>query len=409
MPGQRQGLSDFLNRRKCSNALPSTIGQLIIRQRWFFRPCVTGRFTTRTRRTAHLRKARIMLHALVLSAVYSFSAVPDEFIVLSEFQVWADPAGPEVFKELNRRYLKTGRSHVFGLYPRHDYFVWQLPKTRGWVDEAIILGAFNVFCIGDDIRTADGFLFDERGPNPRFKDVLFGTIAYAHEKGLMVAVEPQGLPSIKDDEHLQRWFRSWLGPDVPRDQRTDIVKLSLDWFGASQFNPQLAEEIETVFTACRSVNPDVLIYLDSVHGIWRTPTPFHRWFLQRFPRTIISHYLNTDQIDAFREVGASNMMVQINPSEIEEVGGQFFIFHDKTVAWLQDAVRRRVRYLSLAGVNYGYSRYNYDLFLDVIRPHLALKRNLQAVRETLVADRIAEPTTKEDVRAWLLEQANKGK
>lgn len=346
-----------------------------------------------------------MLHTMILSAVLSVSASSDKFIVLSEFQVWADPAGPEVFKELNRLYIETGRSHVFSLYPRHDFFVWELPKMRGWVDEAVSLGAFNVFCIGDDIRTADGFLFDDRGPNPRFKDVLFRTIEYAHEKGLMVAIEPQGLPAARDQEHLQPWFQSWLGPDVPKGQRADIVKLSLDWFDAYQFNPKLADEIEAVFTACQAVNPDVIIYLDSVHGVWRTPTPFHRWLLQRFPRTIISHYLNTDQIDAFREAGAGNMMVQINPSEIEGAAGQFFIYHDKTVAWLQDVVRRRVCYLSLAGVNYGYSRYNYDLFLDVIRPHLALKPNLQAVRETLRPDRMTEPTTKDDVRAWLLEQA----
>ena len=42
------------------------------------------------------------------------------FIVLSEFQVWADPSGPEVYRELNKLYLAKGRCHVFNLYPRYD-------------------------------------------------------------------------------------------------------------------------------------------------------------------------------------------------------------------------------------------------------------------------------------------------
>jgi len=61
----------------------------------------------------------------------------------------------------------------------------------------------------------------------------------------------------------------------------------------------------------RDVSPETLVYLDSISGVWRTPQPFHRWLLERFPGTIISHYLNTDQLSAFREMGARNMMVQI--------------------------------------------------------------------------------------------------
>jgi hypothetical protein len=72
-------------------------------------------------------------------------------------------------------------------------------------------------------------------------------------------------------------------------------------------------------------------------------------------------------------------MVQINPSEMEKTAGQFFIYHKETVASLQEIVKKKVRFVSLAGVNFGYSRYNYDLFLEVIRPHLALAPNLEVL------------------------------
>ncbi|HOW71181.1 MAG TPA: hypothetical protein PKY77_11315 [Phycisphaerae bacterium] len=347
------------------------------------------------------------LLSVLLNTAMVGSDPPDRFIVFSEFQVWADAASPQVFKELNKLYLEKGRSHVFNLYPHYEYFVWRFPRMKEWVDEAAALKAFNVFCLGDDTRTAEGRLFDGEGVNPRLKDFLFRTVSYAHERGLMVAVEPTGLPAVKDKEHLVPWLRSWLGPEVPRAARADVVKLSIEWFGAYRNNPQIAEEVEAFFDSCRQVNPDVMIYLDSIGGIWRKPQPFHCWFLRRFPGTIISHYLNTDQLDAFRAAGARNMMVQINPSEMEKPAGQFFIYHDKTVAFLQDVVRKRVRYVSLAGVNFGYSRYNYDLFLEVIRPHLALAPDVETLRRTLQPDQVAEPATKDDVRKWLIEQAKK--
>ena len=135
----------------------------------------------------------------------------DKFIVLSEFQVWADAASPEVFKELNKLYLTKGRSHVFNLYPHYDYYVWEFPRMKHWVDEAVSLRAFNVFCLGDDTRTGAGRLFDAEGVNPRLKDFLFRTVSYAHEQGMMVAVEPVGLPKLKDREHLVPWLQNWLG------------------------------------------------------------------------------------------------------------------------------------------------------------------------------------------------------
>jgi hypothetical protein len=112
-----------------------------------------------------------------------------------------------------------------------------------------------VFCLGDDTRTAQGRLFDAEGVNPKLKDVLFGTVTYAHEKGMMVAIEPTGLPPIKDAEHLVPWLRTWLGPEVPKTARADIVKLSLEWFGGYRNNPQIANEVEAFFDACRQVNP----------------------------------------------------------------------------------------------------------------------------------------------------------
>ena len=162
--------------------------------------------------------------------------------------------------------------------------------------------------------------------------------------------------------------------------------------------------MEAFFTACAKVNPEVLISIDSIGGRWRNPCPFHRWLLQRHPGTILSHYLGTAQVDAFRAMGARNMMVQINPCEIDKKAGQFFIYHDKTVDFLKDAVRKKVRYLSLAGVNFGYNRYNYDLFLEVVRPHLDLVTDLKSLRASLIPDEVAEPATAAEVKAGLLKE-----
>ncbi len=343
-----------------------------------------------------------MLISLVLSLTLCSGEPPDRFIVLSEFQVWADAAGPEVFRKLNKLYLERGRSHVFNLYPRYDDFIWEFPRMQYWIDEAVDLGAFNVFCIGDDTRTAKGHLFSPSGLNRKLKEFFFQTVTYAHERGLLVAVEPLGLPESKTEDRLKRWLWSWLGPGIPREARVDIIKLSLEWFGAYQDNAEIAEEVEAFFLAARKVDPRVLIYVDSIGGKWRRPQPFHRWLLGRFPGTIISHYLNTDQVEAFRAMGAKNLMVQINPCETAEKGGQFFIFHEKTVDFLQDVVKKRIRYLSLAGINFGYSRYNYDLFLEVIRPHLKLARSVEELRNTIVPDTILKPAMKSEVRAGLL-------
>ena len=118
------------------------------------------------------------MSCILLIPLLLFAPVTDDkFIVLSEFQVWADAAGPHVFEELNQLYLRRGRSHVFDLYPRYDYFVWDLDRMKGWVDEAKNLGAFNVFCIGDDTRTAQGHLFTTAGLNPQLADFFFGIVA----------------------------------------------------------------------------------------------------------------------------------------------------------------------------------------------------------------------------------------
>jgi len=332
------------------------------------------------------------------------SGGPERFILLSEFEVWADAAGPEVFRKLNELYLVHGRSHVFSLYPHYDYFVWEFPRMRHWVDEAVALGAFNVFCIGDDTRMAKGHIFGPDGINPELADVFFRTVSYAHGRGLMVAVEPVGLPKRRDVEHFKPWLKSWLGPQVAPEARANIIKLSIEWFDAYRYNPEIDREVAAFLTACREVNPRVLVYIDSIGGPWRRPQPFHRRLLDRFPGTIISHYLNTNQVDAFRAIGARNLMVQINPCETADRGGQFFIYHEKTVEFLEDVVAKHVRYVSLAGVNFGYSRYNYDLFLEVIRPHLKLARTVKDLRAGIVPDRIVNPATEEEVRSWLLEK-----
>jgi len=335
---------------------------------------------------------------------------PEKFVVLSEFQVWADAAGPEVYREFNKLYLTQGRCHSFMLYPRYDYYVWDVDRMKHWVDEAVALGAFNVFCLGDDTRTAQGRLFAPEGLNPKLADTYFQIVEYAHQKRLMVAVEPVGLPQPRDREHFVAWLKTWIGPEVPKARRADIIKLSIEWFGAFGNPPNIAYELEAFFEAARQVNPDVLVYVDSIGGQWRRPQPLHRWLLTQYPGTIISHYLNVDQVDAFRKMGARNMMVQINPCEAV-LGGpaHLFLYFHETVAFLQKAMKKRVRYVSLAGVNYAYSRRDFDLFLDVIRPHLKLAPDVESLRASLQADQVAEPVTKEEVKSQLIELRAKQK
>ncbi|MBN1851640.1 MAG: hypothetical protein JW829_02920 [Pirellulales bacterium] len=328
---------------------------------------------------------------------------PEPFIVLSEFQVWADASGPEVYRELNRLYLTKGRCHSFLLYPRYEYFLWNADRMKRWVDEAVALEAFNVFCLGDDTRTAQGRLIESSGLNPKLAETYFQIVEYAHDQGLMVAVEPVGLPKSRDEQHFTAWLRTWIGPDIPKQRRADIIKLSIEWFGAYKNRPEIAEELEAFFNACREVNPDVLVYIDSISRQWRRPQALHRWLLSQYPGTIVSHYLNVDQVDAFRAIGARNMMVQINPCEADFGPAHLFLYFHETVTFLQKAMDKRVRYLSLAGVNYAYSRRDFDLFLDVIRPHLSLAPDIASLRQSLVPDEINEPATKEDVKSQLME------
>ncbi len=336
------------------------------------------------------------------------SATPaDRFIVLSEFQVWADAASPKVFDELSQLYNEKGRSHIFDLYPRYELFVWDAKRMRRWVDEAKALGCFNLFCLGDDTRTAQGHLFDNDGVNPKLKEFLFSTVTYAHQQGFLVGVEPTHLPPHRTRESFAAWLKTWLGPQVPQASRPDIIKLSIEWFGGWSANPEMATEVEAFFQAVHEVSPSTLVYLDSIGGFWRHPQTFHRWLLKRHPGTILSHYLNTDQIPAFRAIGARNLMVQVNPSEKLKEAGQFFIYHDFTVKLLKDVVRQRVRFVSLAGVNFGYRRYNYELFLNVIRPHLKLARSLDEVRAALVLEAPRDAPSIDDVTASLLELARK--
>jgi len=278
-----------------------------------------------------MKRVAAVLFAVAALSFYQLPSRADSerFILLSEFQVWADASGPEVFRELSRLYNERGHSHVFNLYPRYDFFVWDARRMRMWVDEAKALGCFNLFCLGDDTRTAEGHLFNDRGVNPRLRDFLFQTIAYAHEQGFLAAIEPKGLPKLRTRDAFIPWLRTWLGEDVPPKSRADVIKLSLEWFDAYRLNPEIAVEVEAFFEAVKTVSPKTLIYVDSIGGIWRTPQPFHRWLLHRFPGTIISHYLNTDQVGSFRSMGAKNMMVQVNPSELAGPAGQFFIYHQK--------------------------------------------------------------------------------
>lgn len=333
------------------------------------------------------------------------TASTEPFVVLSEFQVWADPSGPEVFRELSRLYNAKGRSHIFDLYPRYELFVWDRALTRKWVDEAESLGCFNLFCLGDDVRTAKGHLFDDEGVNPQLREFLFDAVAYAHEKAFLVAIEPTHLPAVRTRESLRPWLETWLGSGVPAASRPDIVKVSLEWFGGWLPNPDIATEVEAFFEAVRDVSPGTMVYLDSIGGFWREPQVFHRWLIARFPGTILSHYLNTEQIPAFREIGARNLMVQINPSETFEAAGQFFIYHDITVRQLKDVVAQRLRFVSLAGVNYGYNRTNYEQFLEVLRPHLKLARTLEEVRSALDTTPPPAKPSAEEVAAALIERA----
>ncbi len=100
-------------------------------------------------------------------------------------------------------------------------------------------------------------------------------------------------------------------------------------------------------------------------------------------------------------------MVQVNPSETFEAAGQFFIYHDFTVRLLKEVVAQRLRFVSLAGVNFGYHRYNYELFLDIIRPHLKLARSVAELRAALQPEDIQDAPTAEDVARSLVELQRK--
>ena len=327
------------------------------------------------------------------------AAEPEKFIRLVEFQVWADWRGPEVARLLSNMYNQSGQSHVFQLQPRHELFVWDEPRMRNWVDEAVKLGCFNLFNLGDDVRVAQGYLFTADGLQPAFRDLYFNTVAYAHKRGLLAAVEPRALPRPATRETVEKWARTFLDPSLGRDRVTDVVKMSIEWFGAYQHNPEIARETEEFVEGVRAVNPGVLVYLDSIGGPWRQVRAYHHWIMGRYPEMIISHYLNSEQVDPFRAAGAANLMVQVNPQEFQPDSGQFFVFHDRTVKILKDVVAKKVTLLSIAGVNHGYSFYNYDLFLDVIRPHMNLVRNVAALRSALGKNRPAKPVTISDVRA----------
>jgi hexosaminidase len=398
---QRDEHLAFSGNKKRDIVFHFTLKQVTPNAKYAIRASVAGDGGTDSTGRVLLRRIPPALGALLRSVSTGTVKASEKFIVLSEFQVWADATGPEVFKQLNNLYLTRGRCHSFDLYPRYDYFEWDPQRMASWVDEAVALGAFNVFCIGDDTRTANGHLLQTSGLNPRLSDVFFRTVEYAHERGLMVAVEPHGLPAVRDEEHFAAWLATWVGKGIPKKKRPDIIKLSIEWFGACGYNPLLTDQVEAFIKACKKVNPEVMVYVDSIGGQWLRPQPFHRPLLHQFPGTIISHYLNTGQIDAFRKVGARNMMVQINPSEAGPAA-HLFLYHDKTVDALEDAVHKRVRYLSLAGVNYGYNRGNYDLFLEVIRPHLRLAPDVASLRRSSVPDQIGAPVSSEQVKAAMI-------
>jgi hypothetical protein len=348
---------------------------------------------------------RALLLPLVLTVAGSAAAAaPEKFIVFSEFQVFADAVGPETYRALNEYYIQYGRCRASCLYRRgkgYDYYIWDMERTKHWVDECVALGAFNVFGMGDDTQTGRGGLFTAEGVNPALADVLFGTIEYAHRRGLMVAIEPAALPKVRDQEHFEKWFAAWLGPNVPKARRADIIKLSIEWFGGGrkEVPKNLAEELDAFMKATKKVNPDVLVYFDSIGGRWYEPQVLHRWLLSAYPGTMVSLYRHTANVYGFREMGARNMMVQINPCEAGRgTGCHLFLYFDDTVNSLKEVVKKRVCYLSLAGVNYAYSRRDFDLFLDVIRPHLCLAADMNSLRKSIVPDEVRQPATKEDVR-----------
>ena len=334
---------------------------------------------------------------LFLSAFRLRAETTEKFIRLVEFQVWADWRGPEVARLLSDLYNKNGESHNFEIWDRPDLFVWDEDRMRGWVDEAVKLGCFNLFNIGDDTHTADGHLFDASGLNPKYREFYFNTVSYAHSRGLMVGVEPRAIPRPVTVENARRWARTFLDPSLGPERSTDVIKLSIEWLDAYDHNPNIAEETEAFITGVRDVNPDVFIYLDSIAGAWREVRKYHNWVMQKYPKMIISHYLYAEQVERFRAAGAKNIMVQVNPQEFRPEKGQFFVFHDRTVKILRDVVEREVPLLSIAGVNHGYNHYNYDLFLDIVRPHLNLLKNVSELQSLLEDNKPKESATKQEV------------
>ncbi|MCC6344658.1 MAG: hypothetical protein IT166_20830 [Bryobacterales bacterium] len=333
----------------------------------------------------------------LLVASTARGAGPEKFIRLVEFQVWADWRGPEVPRLLSNIYNRTGKSHNFQL--PHHLFLWNADRMRGWVDEAVKLGCFNLFNLGDDTRAAEGYLFNDDGLNPIFRDFYLNTVAYAHSRGMMVGVEPRALPRPVTRENIRKWAGTFLDPSLGKARVTDVIKMSIEWLDAYKHNPEIAEETEAFIEGIREVNPEVLVYVDSMTHDWGKPRAYHYWLMARYPKIIISHYLNSEQVPAFRAAGAANMMVQINPQEYVPENGQFFVYHDRTVKMLKDVVTKKVSLLSIAGVNYGYQFYNYDLFLDILRPHVNLAGTVAGLRAGVKESHPARHVTKADVRA----------
>jgi hypothetical protein len=352
-------------------------------------------------------KSRLTLLLLAVLAPLA-GQEPEKFIRLVEFQVWADWRGPEVPRLLSQLYNRTGRSHNFQLQPRYELFVWDQERTRAWVDEAVKLGCCNLFNIGDDTRVTEGYLFTGDGLQPAFREFFLDSVAYAHRRGLMAAVEPRALPRPATRENVRKWAASFLDPALGREKIVDIVKMSIEWFDAYKHNPEIAAETEAFIEGIRQVNPNVLVYLDSIAYSWRQVRAYHYWIMDRYPEMIISHYLNGDQVEPFRAAGAANLMVQINPQEFQPEAGQFFVYHDRTVKILKEVVAKKVTLLSIAGVNYGYSHYNYDLFLDLIRPHLNLVRAVPELRAGLGRNRPARKVTPAGFREDELDAQKKG-
>lgn len=330
----------------------------------------------------HFFTLLLLLWSLLILPAQAQTQTP---IYLSEFQLWAWPT-EEGLKRLKSIHSVLGRSHHFMLFSRKHRH-WNEKKTRNMIKEIASLKAFNLITIGDDHGAKKGHIMSKKGLNPEYNDMFLSTVAFIHQQGLLAGIEARNIPySTKINVH-KKWWKAIVDPAL-KERGVDIVKLSMEWLGGYQHHPQMVKRVEAAIKAIHEINPNTLVYLDSLGAEWREVRAAHRYLLQKFPEILINLHgangfsgLNSSDsiqrmVKNFKKAGFKNIMVQINPNE----GSQWFYYMARTLEALKDFNRSHTNFLSLAGGNLGYKRELMDILIQPIEPRLKLVKTVDELR-----------------------------